>query len=113
MANFLAFLNIWVGSFGAIWVADGILRRWRYDPVAIHTITPGGSYRGMGGANVRGLVSLAVGMVVGVLTINAAYFQGPISRMLWDGDLAWVAPPIVSAVVYWLLARRQLQTQEA
>ncbi len=110
MSNFLAFLNVWVGPFGAVWVVDGMLRRWHYDPAGIHRIAPDSPYWGTGGFNIRGLASMAVGIVVGLLTINATYFQGPISRLLWNGDLAWVAPAIASGVVYWLLARRDLQS---
>lgn len=111
MSNFLAFLNIWVGPFGAVWVVDGMLRRWRYDPAGIHLVAPDSPYWGIGGVNIRGLVSMAVGMVVGLLTINAPYFQGPVSHVLWNGDLTWIAPAITSAVVYWLLARRELRSE--
>lgn len=111
MANFLAFLNVWVGPFGAVWVVDGVLRRWRYDPVAIHQTSPASRYWGMGGVNVHGLASLAVGIVVGLLTINAPGYQGPISTIVGNGDLAWIAPPIASGLAYWLLAGRNLRTE--
>ncbi len=39
IANFLAMLNVWVAPFGAVWIIDGILRRWRFDPVGIHTVS--------------------------------------------------------------------------
>lgn len=105
--NFLAFLNIWVGPFGAVWVVDGVLRRWRYDPVGIHENSPASPYWGTGGLNPSGLIALAAGVLAGLLTINAPGFQGPISRVLFDGDLAWIVPSITAGIVYWLLARRQ------
>lgn len=112
IANFLAFLNVWVGPFGAVWVVDGVLRRWRYDPVGIHTISPTSPYWGTGGVNLRGIASLAIGMLVGFLTINAPGFQGPLSVIFFGGDLAWIAPPIAAGVTYWLLARRAMRAQE-
>ena len=105
--NFLAFLNIWVGPFGAVWVVDGVLRRWRYDPVGIHENSPASPYWGTGGLNLNGLTALAAGVLAGLLTINAPGFQGPLSRVLFDGDLAWIVPSITAGIVYWLLARRQ------
>jgi nucleobase:cation symporter-1, NCS1 family len=104
--NFLAFLNIWVGPFGAVWVVDGVLRRWRYDPIGIHENSPASPYWGTGGFNPSGLIALAAGVVAGLLTINAPGFQGPVSRVLYDGDLAWIVPSITAGIVYWLLARR-------
>jgi NCS1 family nucleobase:cation symporter-1 len=105
--NFLAFLNIWVGPFGAIWVVDGVLRRWRYDPAGIHQNSPASPYWGSSGFNVAGLAALAAGLFVGLLTINAPGFQGPLSKVFFDGDLAWIAPWITAGLVYWGLARRQ------
>lgn len=113
MANFLAFLNVWVGSFGGVWVADGLLRRWRFDPVDIHRISPVSAYWGNGGVNLAGMGSLAIGIVVGLLTINAPNFQGPISKIVGGGDLAWIAPLLAAAVSYWLLAGRRVRAQAA
>lgn len=106
ISNFLALLNVWVGPFAAVWVVDGLLRRWRYDPVGIHTISPRSPYWATKGLNLRGLGSMAVGMLVGVLTINSPNLKGPVSSALWNGDLAWIAPPIAAGLTYWLLARR-------
>ena len=105
-ANFLALLNVWVGPFGAIWITDGLLRRWRYEPADIHTLSPASRYWGTAGFKVAGLAALAVGVIVGILTINAPVFQGPLSKVLFDGDLAWIAAPLSGALAYWLLARR-------
>jgi nucleobase:cation symporter-1, NCS1 family len=110
-ANFLAVLNVWVGPFGAIWITDGILRRWRYDPASIHTISPASRYWGVSGFKISGLAALAVGMVVGALTINAPVFKGPLAALLLDGDLAWIAAPLAASATYWLLAGRVLRTE--
>lgn len=108
-SNFLALLNVWIGPFAAVWITDGILRRWRFDPVGIHTVAPSSPYWGTSGLNLKGLASLGVGVVVGLLTINAPDLKGPISKALWDGDLAWILPGLAAAGAYWLLARRDLR----
>lgn len=104
MSNFLAFLNVWVGPFGAVWLVDGLLRRWRYDPESIHDVSPSSAYWGTAGVNVAGMASLAVGVVVGLLTINAPGFQGPIAVLLGNGDLAWIAPIVAAGLTYWVMA---------
>jgi NCS1 family nucleobase:cation symporter-1 len=109
-ANFLPILNCWIGPFGAIMIADGVLRRFRYDPISAHRFTPESRYWYSGGFNMRGLVSLGVGIVVGLLTVNAPDLQGPLSKVLYDGDLSWIAPPIAAALCYWLLAGRTATT---
>ena len=34
--DFVALLIVWLAPFGAVWITDGVMRRWRYDPEAIH-----------------------------------------------------------------------------
>lgn len=112
-SNFLPILNCWIGPFGAILITDAVLRRFRYDPVAAHTFTPASPYWYAGGVNPRGLISLLVGVTVGLLSVNAPDLQGPISKVLFDGDLSWIAPPLVAALCYWLLSRGTVGTREA
>lgn len=113
LLNFLALLNVWIGPFGAIWLVDGLLRRWRYDAAGIHDSSPASPYWYRGGVNVRGFVALACGMIVGALTINATWLHGPLAGVFWDGDLAWIAPPLVAAGVYAALASRELRAVAA
>jgi nucleobase:cation symporter-1, NCS1 family len=110
LLNFLALLNVWIGPFGAIWLVDGLLRRWRYDPIGIHTSSPASPYWYRGGVNLHGFVALALGMAVGLLTINATWVHGPLSDVFWDGDIAWLAPPLVAAITYWILAAGSVRT---
>jgi nucleobase:cation symporter-1, NCS1 family len=111
--NFLTTLNdfvilmiIWIAPFGAIWIVDGLLRRWHYDPVDIHAVREGaaGRYWGWHGINLRGVIAWICGAGAGVLTINAPILQGPVSRALSGADLSWILAPIVGAVVYYALA---------
>jgi NCS1 nucleoside transporter family len=109
--DFLSLLNIWIGPFGAIWIVDGLLRRWRYDPVSIHSVAPSGRYFFTGGFNLKGLFALAVGTGVGVLTINAPILKGPLSEFFWDGDLGWLLPWVISGGVYYLLMAKEVRQQ--
>jgi NCS1 family nucleobase:cation symporter-1 len=103
--DFVALLIVWLAPFGAVWITDGLMRRWRYDPAEIHDVTARSEYWGWHGLGVRGWLALLVGVVVCVLTMNAPIFQGPVSEALAGADLSWTLGPLVSAVVYWALAR--------
>ena len=39
--DFLSLLVVWIAPFGGVWLADGMLRRWQYDPVDIHAVDAG------------------------------------------------------------------------
>jgi purine-cytosine permease-like protein len=103
--DFVALLLTWLSPFGAVWVTDGLLRRWRYEPDQIHDLGEGGRYWGWHGVNLQGLVALLVGVVVCVLTVNASSFQGPVSEALGGADLTWTLGPLTSAALYWALVR--------
>lgn len=61
--------------------------------------------------NTRGLISLGVGVGVGLLTVNAPDLQGPISKLFFDGDLAWIAPPIAAGLCHWAIAGRTVRAE--
>ena len=109
--DFLSLLVVWIAPFGGVWLADGVLRRWRYDPADIHAVEAGprGRYWGWNGINVAGFVALAAGVVVCLLTVNAPIYQGPVSKMLSDSDLSWILGLPVSAATYLALARRTVR----
>jgi nucleobase:cation symporter-1, NCS1 family len=104
--DFVAVLVVWLGPFGAVWITDGLIRRWRYDPGGIHDLTASGRYWGWSGFNVQGSIALVIGITVCLLTINSPSLEGPVSDALDGADLTWTVGPMVSAVVYWLLVRR-------
>jgi nucleobase:cation symporter-1, NCS1 family len=103
--HFVALLVVWLGPFAAVWMTDGLMRRWRYDPAEIHDVGPSGAYWGWRGINPRGSIALLAGVVVCLLTINAPILQGPVSDALAGADLTWTVGPLISAVAYWALAR--------
>lgn len=103
--NFVATMIVWIGPFGAVWIVDGMLRRWRYDPKEIHDPHPGSQYWGRGGFNVRGSIAWLAGAFVGWLFMNAPYYQGPLAKQLDGADLNWILGFAVAGVVYLVLAR--------
>lgn len=101
--DFVALLVVWLGPFGAVWLTDGLLRRWRYDVGAIHDVSPASRYWGWRGVNPNGWIALLAGVAVCLLTVNAPILDGPVSRALDGADFTWTLGPLVSALVYWLL----------
>jgi len=96
--DFVALMVVWLGPFAAVWITDGVMRRWKYDPEAIHGMTEHGERRAW--------TALLAGMLVSVLTINAPILHGPVSEWLGGADLTWTLGPLVSAAVYWGQSRR-------
>ena len=80
--HFVALLVVWLGPFAAVWMTDGLMRRWRYDPEEIHDVGPTGAYWGWHGINPRGWIALLAGVGVCLLTINAPILHGPVSDAL-------------------------------
>jgi nucleobase:cation symporter-1, NCS1 family len=109
--DFLSLLLIWIGPFAGVWLVDGAVRRWSYDPIDIHAVRAGrqGRYWGWRGVNVKGFVSMLVGAVVCVLTIDSPILHGPISKSTSGADLTWILGPILSGVVYYLIAREDVR----
>jgi purine-cytosine permease-like protein len=101
--DFVSLLVVWLGPFGAVWLTDGLLRRWRYDPEAVHDVSPASRYWGWRGVNLNGWIALLAGVAVCLLTVNAPILDGPVSEALDGADFTWTLGPLVSALVYWLL----------
>jgi nucleobase:cation symporter-1, NCS1 family len=106
--HFVAVLVVWLAPFAAVWITDGLMRRWRYDPGEIHDVGPRSAYWGRHGVNPSAWIALLAGVAVCLLTIEAPTLHGPVSEALGGADLAWTLGPLVSALVYWALARRRL-----
>jgi NCS1 family nucleobase:cation symporter-1 len=105
--DFVALLVVWLGPFGAVWITDALMRRWRYEAADIHDVSPRSRYWGRHGVNVSGWIALLIGVAVCLLTINAPILQGPVSVALDGADLTWTLGPLASALAYWALARRR------
>jgi NCS1 family nucleobase:cation symporter-1 len=105
--DFVALMIVWLAPFAGVWLTDGVLRRWHYDPVAAHAThrSQHSPYWGWYGINVRGFAAMFAGVVACLLTINAPIFQGPVSRLLDGADLTWIVGFVISGVTYFALVR--------
>lgn len=106
---FAALLIVWLLPFGAVYVADAVARRWRYDPIDLHDRSRGGQYFGV---NVAGWIALLSGIAVALLTIDSAVFVGPISAWMYGADLSWLLPLPVAFLVYLALAFTRLRSAD-
>jgi NCS1 family nucleobase:cation symporter-1 len=104
--DFVAVMIVWLAPFGAVWITDALMRRWRYDARDIHDVSPRSRYWGRHGVNVRAWAALLVGVAVCLLTINSPSLDGPVSKALAGADFTWTLGPLASAAAYWVLARR-------
>jgi purine-cytosine permease-like protein len=105
--DFVALMVVWLGPFAGVWITDGLMRRWRYDPVAIHDVTGTSEHWGWHGFSPGAWLALLAGIVVSLLTMNAPVFQGPVSELLGGADLSWTLGPLTSALTYRAIARRR------
>ena len=98
---------MWLAPFAGVWLTDGVLRRWHYDPVAVHAVKrhQRSAYWGWNGVNLRGFAALLAGVAACLLTINAPIFSGPVSTMLGGADLTWILGFVVSGLTYYILSR--------
>lgn len=112
--DFVAMLIVWLAPFAGVWMTDGLLRRWRYDPVAAHATRRDqhSRYWGWHGVNLRGFIALLAGVGACLLTVDAPVYQGPISNALDGADLSWILGFAVSALVYLLIARSAVRAEE-
>jgi NCS1 family nucleobase:cation symporter-1 len=110
-SGFLLYIVVWLSAWFGILMVDYLLRRGRYDPLALAT-ERGGLYWRNGGIHWPAIIAQALGMVAALMWINAEFdepsYIGPISNHfpgLQGGDLSWAIGIVVGAGVYYLLAR--------
>lgn len=112
--DFLLFIVVWLGPWCAIYLVDSWLRRNRYDPQSLLTVT-GGRYYGKGGVRWQALVAQAVGMVAACSWLNAyPPYVGPLARRIGGSlgsDLSVFLGLFVGGATYWLLAGRQVRAE--
>jgi nucleobase:cation symporter-1, NCS1 family len=105
-----------LGPSLAIYGADIILRRNRYDGQALHDESPTSPFWFRNGINWAGVTAQISGTVLALLCINTTIFVGPVARALGGADLSCVVGPVVGSGLYAALtlhADRQRQTSPA
>jgi len=107
ISNFLetlsAALELSVSLLGpslAIYGADLLLRRNRYDGHALVDETPGSAYWFDRGINWSGVTAQCVGTVAALLCVNTSVLVGPVAKALGGADLSTIIGPIVGAGTY-------------
>ncbi|MFE2915055.1 purine-cytosine permease family protein [Kitasatospora indigofera] len=104
--NILAVTVVILAPSMALYVCDIVLRRNRYDGVALHDETPAGRYWYHAGFNVAGTLAFALGALASLLCVNTTVYQGPLSLAMGGADLSFLSGPLVTAAVYAVLWRR-------
>ncbi|MER6997309.1 cytosine permease [Streptomyces sp. NPDC000410] len=104
LLGFLSLLIIVFAPWGGVFLADMLLRRCQYDADALHAGRDG-AYWYRTGFHTPGLTALAAGIVFAALTCDSELWTGPLVAPLGGADLTLLGA-VVSALVYWPLARR-------
>ena len=116
-AGFLLYIVVWLAPWFGILITDWLLRRRRYDPLALRSNRDGLYWRN-GGIHWPAIIAQVVGMVAALMWINAAgdypSYTGPISNHfpgLAGGDFSWALGIIVASLLYWVLAGRGVRRE--
>ena len=107
-AEWLSLTLILLCPWGAILLVDYVVRAGRYDADALHSWGRG-PYWYKGGFNWPALAVYAVGVVAALSLADSTLWASPIStRLLGGADLSLFAGLIVTGVLYYFVASRQL-----
>ncbi|MFE0134301.1 purine-cytosine permease family protein [Streptomyces sp. NPDC059037] len=105
VSNVLQLTVVLLGPSTAVYATDIVLRRNRYDGIALTDETPGSPFWFTAGVNWAGAAALAAGVTAAALCVNTAY-TGPVADALGGVDLALPAGMLVASAVYVLMTRR-------
>lgn len=94
-----------MGPLVAIYAIDIVLRRGRYDGVALNDTSRRSPFWYTGGWFAPGTIAMVLATTVAVLMVNTTLYTGPISAALGGADLSSIAGPALAASVYALLWR--------
>jgi nucleobase:cation symporter-1, NCS1 family len=116
LSSFLDYIVVWLGPWFGILMVDYLLRRGQYSRVSL-AAKSGGIYWRNGGFNWKALFSLGAGMFAAMMWIDALYYKpsytGPLSNATHGADLSWIFGLLVSAIVYYALSFRSVQSETA
>jgi cytosine/uracil/thiamine/allantoin permease len=92
-----------MGPLVAIYAIDIVLRRGRYDGLALNDTTRRSPFWYSGGWFLPGTVAMVLATTVAVLMVNTTLYTGPISAALGGADLSSLVGPALAAGLYALL----------
>ncbi|WP_284285588.1 purine-cytosine permease family protein [Alicyclobacillus fastidiosus] len=111
--NFLDLMIMFIGPWATIFLVHYVIVKGKYNSAGLSENGPNSSYWYTGGINWRAMVSFIVGVLATFFTANGAMWVSPLSKMWFGGaDLTAYAAPIVTGIVYYLLASRSQSKQE-
>jgi len=106
LTSFLSVLVVVFAPWGGVFIADTLMRRCRYDSHALHDMR-GGAYWYTGGFHAAGMIALVAGIAFASLAAESTLWTGPLVEPM-GGDFTLLGT-LVSAFLYWVLARREPQ----
>ncbi|MFD9035277.1 purine-cytosine permease family protein [Streptomyces sp. NPDC059567] len=112
VSNVLQLTVVLLGPAMTLYATDILLRRNRYDGLALMDETRGSPFWYSGGVNGAGAVALGAGVTAAALCVNTVY-TGPIAAALAGSDLALPAGIVVTSAVYALLMRNSPSVRAA
>ncbi|MEU9864836.1 cytosine permease [Streptomyces sp. NPDC047971] len=112
VGNVLQLTVVLLGPATALYATDILLRRNRYDGLALMDETRGSPFWYTRGVNAAGALALGAGVTAAALCVNTLY-TGPVAAALAGLDLALPVGIVVTAVVYALLMRGSASVRTA
>ena len=100
LMNFLPLSVALFAPIMAIYASDIVLRRNRYDGIALNDETPNSPFWYSRGVNWRAIAAQLAGTIVALLCINTPVYVGPVSAALAGADLSALAGPLLALCVY-------------
>ncbi|MEW2155602.1 cytosine permease [Streptomyces sp. NPDC007189] len=105
VGNVLQLTVVLLGPSTAVYATDIVLRRNRYDGLALGDESRTGPFWYAGGFNPAGVLALGAGVAAAAVCVDSVY-TGPVAAALGGVDLALPAGLVVTSAVYAVLARR-------
>ncbi|MFF4319222.1 cytosine permease [Streptomyces sp. NPDC001568] len=112
VSNALQIIVVLLGPMMAVYATDVVLRRGRYDGLALADESPRGPFWYTAGVNPAGALALAAGVGAAALCVNTLY-TGPVAAALGGVDLSLPVGLLVPAAVYALLMRDERTVRAA
>ncbi|MEV0600579.1 cytosine permease [Streptomyces sp. NPDC050315] len=106
VSNVLQLTVVLLGPSMALYATDILLRRNRYDGLALTDESRNSPFWYTGGVNWSGALALAAGVTASALCVNTLY-TGPIATAFGGIDLALPVGMVVASATYALLMRRE------
>lgn len=92
-----------LGPLIAIYAVDIVLRKNRYNGIALNDERPGSPFWYSSGVFWPGVIAQLAGTTAALLMVNTTLFIGPIAAAMGDADLSSIVGPLIGGGLYALL----------